>query len=124
MINRGDVQLGPEQTTPVHRPRWWLEALIVLWLAWLYDVVNDLAPVHAGPGSPYAHGRSVLDLERRLRLDPETWLNRWVAVHHAVGWWAANCYDIAHTWSPSSWSASSGGTAPTCTGHCATAWSW
>jgi hypothetical protein len=76
------------------RPRWWLEALLVLWLAWVYDVVNNLAPLRRVV--PYSHALAMLRLERRFRLDPETSLNGWMAAHHTTGWLAANYYDTAH----------------------------
>ena len=40
------------------RSRWWLETLLVVWLAWVYDAITNLAPlrVHAA----LAHARGVL----------------------------------------------------------------
>ncbi len=79
---------------PVPRPRWWVEALVVVWLCWVYDAINNLAPlrVHAA----VAHGRAVLNLERALGLDPEVALNRWLATRHTLGLLLSDYYDNAH----------------------------
>jgi hypothetical protein len=88
------TRVVPEVEAPVRRPRWWKESLLVLWLAWLYDVVNNFAPLR--PVAPYNHALGVLHLEQRLRLSPELVLNTWLAAHATTGWLAANYYDIAH----------------------------
>src|SRR5580658_2564632 len=79
---------------PVRRTRWWVEALVVAWLCWVYDAINNLAPlrVHAA----LAHGWDVLRLERSLDLDPELALNRWLAHHHTLGLLLSDYYDNAH----------------------------
>jgi PAP2 superfamily len=76
------------------RPRWWAEALVVAWLCWVYDAINNLAPlrVHAA----LVHGWGVLHLERTLGLDPELALNRWLAAHHTLGLLLSDYYDNAH----------------------------
>jgi PAP2 superfamily len=76
------------------RARWWVEALVIVWLCWVYDAINNLAPlrVHAA----VAHGRAVLSLERLLGLDPEVALNRWLAAHHTLGLLLSDYYDNAH----------------------------
>src|SRR5271170_3425905 len=72
-----------EEVGAAARTRWWVEALVIVWLCWVYDAINNLAPlrVHAA----VAHGRAVLSLERSLGLDPEVALNRWLAAHHTLG---------------------------------------
>jgi hypothetical protein len=79
---------------PVPRTRWWVEALVIVWLCWIYDAINNLAPlrVHAA----LAHGWGVLHLERSLGLDPEVALNRWLAGHHTLGLLLSDYYDNAH----------------------------
>ena len=45
----------------------WIELAIMVWLFWLYDVINDLAPLrHA---LALANARSLLQFERSLGLD-------------------------------------------------------
>jgi hypothetical protein len=76
------------------RTRLWVEALVIAWLCWVYDAINNLAPVrlHAA----LAHGWGVLHLERSLGLDPELTLNRWLTHHHTLGLLLADYYDNAH----------------------------
>jgi hypothetical protein len=88
--------LAPEPVAPARarRPRLWWEALLIIWLAWAYDAISNLTPLR--PVAPYSHAESVLRLEQLLHLDPELALNRWLAPHLTLGWWAGNYYDIAH----------------------------
>src|SRR3984893_1234900 len=65
------------------RPRWWLELLTIAWLAWGYDIINNLAPLRHS--TAIGHALGILSLEQTLHLDPELALNRWVAAHHALG---------------------------------------
>ena len=76
------------------RSRWWVEALLVVWLAWVYDATTNLAPlrVHAA----LVHARGVLHVEQWLGIDPERPLDHWLAAHHALGLVVSNYYDNAH----------------------------
>jgi PAP2 superfamily len=76
------------------RTRLWVEALVIAWLCWVYDAINNLAPLrlHAA----LAHGWGVLHLERSLGLDPELTLNRWLTHHHTLGLLLSDYYDNAH----------------------------
>lgn len=85
----------PEVASPeVRRPRWWGELLVIVWLAWLYDMVTNLAPVREKLA--LAHARDILNLERSLHLAPELTLNRWLVAHHAFGTILSYYYDNAH----------------------------
>jgi membrane-associated phospholipid phosphatase len=76
------------------RARWWIEALTIAWLCWLYDATTNLAPlrVHAA----LANARGVLHLERVLGIDPELALNRWLASNHTLAVIVSDYYDNAH----------------------------
>jgi diacylglycerol O-acyltransferase len=76
------------------RPAVALELVVVAWLWWVYDAVNNLSPVRHGQA--VRHGESLFRLQRRLHLDLEPWLNQWVSSHHAVGVVLANFYNSAH----------------------------
>ncbi len=76
------------------RPRWWVELLIVGWLLWVYDIVNNLA--HLRYSLAIAHATDVLHLEQTLQIDPEGTLNRWMAHHHTLGVVSSYYYDNAH----------------------------
>jgi hypothetical protein len=76
------------------RSKWWIEALVIAWLCWIYDAVTNLAPLRNAAARD--HARSILHLERVLHLDPEEALNHWLAGHHTLGLWAGDYYDNAH----------------------------
>ena len=78
----------------VVRPRWWAEALVVAALLWVYDAVSSLAPLQRV--AAVDHARGVWGFERNLHLDPEYWLNHWLAGHHLLGLWISDYYDNAH----------------------------
>ncbi len=81
----------PERST---RPRWWGELLVIVWLLWVYDLINDLAPLRTALA--IGHARSILHLEQTLHLDPEHTLDRWLAGHHTLGLILSLYYDNAH----------------------------
>ncbi len=76
------------------RPRWWLELLTIAWLAWVYDFINNLAPLRHSVA--IAHALGVLNLEQSLHLTPELTLNRWLTAHHTLGAICSDYYDNAH----------------------------
>ena len=87
-------RIGELGSVAARRSRWWVEALTVVWLCWVYDAINNLAPLrlHAALG----HAQGVLDVERALHLDPELGLDRWLAGHHTLGLMISDYYDNAH----------------------------
>lgn len=72
----------------------WAEALVIAWLGWLYDILTNLAPTRRGIA--LRHAAAVLRLERRLGLDPELALNRWLAGQHTLALALSDYYDNAH----------------------------
>jgi hypothetical protein len=71
-----------------------LELVIVAWLAWIYDIVTNFAPLRQQ--AAIAHAWGIWHAERSVHLDPELALNRWLAVHHTLGIIASFYYDNAH----------------------------
>ena len=67
---------------------------MVAWLAWVYDAINNLAPLREAVA--LAHGRSIFSLEQSLSFTPELTLNRWLAGHHVLGTILSYYYDNAH----------------------------
>jgi len=82
------------QARAPRRSRWWVEALAIAWLCWIYDAINDLA--HLRLQAALAHARGVLHVERALHIDPELTLDRWLAAHHTLGLVLSDYYDNAH----------------------------
>ena len=76
------------------RTRLWQEVLIIGWLLWLYDAVNNLSSLRLP--TALAHGRSILHVERLLHLAVESPLNRWLGGHHLIAVLLSNFYDDAH----------------------------
>jgi hypothetical protein len=72
----------------------WLEAIVVLWLLWLYDRINDLAPLRRI--TALHNAASVLALERSLNISPELALDRWFASHATLGLVLSYYYVAAH----------------------------
>ncbi len=76
------------------RPVVWAEVLVGVWLLWIYDEVNNLAPLRRVLALHDA--ASVLALERSLNFAPELRLDRWVAAHAPVGLIVSYYYVAAH----------------------------
>jgi hypothetical protein len=67
---------------------------VVLWLLWLYDQINNLAPLRRIIALHNA--ASVLALERSLDISPELALDRWFAAHATLGIVVSYYYVAAH----------------------------
>jgi PAP2 superfamily len=96
-IERGGSRTLPavDALEPIQpRSRWWIEVLTIVWLAWVYDAITNLAPLRAN--AALAHAGGVLSLERTLHLDPEHALDSWLASHHTLGLAISDYYDNAH----------------------------
>ncbi len=79
---------------PARRTRWWVEAMAIAWLCWLYDAITNLAPLRLH--SALAHGRGILALEQTLHIDPERTLDSWLSAHPTLGLALSDYYDNAH----------------------------
>jgi len=78
------------------RERAWLlvDLLIVAWLCWLFDAINNLAPVRQALA--VSNGRSVLHLERSLGLDPERVLDASLSRNGALSVVVVFWYENVH----------------------------
>lgn len=61
----------------------WLELLFVGWLLWLYDTLDDLAPLRRA--FALRDATALLGFERSLHLDPELALNRLASASRVLG---------------------------------------
>ncbi len=82
-----------ERATAI-RSRWWVEALVIVWLCWVYDAITNFAPLRLPVA--LSHGEAVLAVEARLGIDPELSLDQWLAGHHTLGVLVSDYYDNAH----------------------------
>lgn len=71
-----------------------LDLLIVAWLCWLFDAINNLAPVRQALAEH--NGDGVLELERSLQLNPEHALDTWLARHNALSQIVVFWYENVH----------------------------
>jgi PAP2 superfamily len=71
-----------------------LDLLIVAWLCWLFDAINNLAPVRQALAE--RNGNGVLHFERSLGLDPEHALDSWLARHDALSQIVVFWYENVH----------------------------
>ena len=72
----------------------WFDALVIAWLLLLYDAINNLAPLQRAVALRRA--ADVLSLERKLHIDIELTLNRWLAHEPLLGYIAGTYYDLGH----------------------------
>jgi hypothetical protein len=87
----GSVAATPQRST---RTRWWVEALTIAWLCWIYDAITNLAPLRLH--TALAHAQEILSFEQSLHIDPERSLDHWLAGHHTLGLLVSDYYDNAH----------------------------
>jgi hypothetical protein len=85
------VQKGASSAT---RTRWWVEALAVAWLCWIYDAITNVAPLRLHLA--LVHAGDILSVERSLHIDPEHALDRWLTGHHTLALLVSDYYDNAH----------------------------
>ena len=71
-----------------------INLLVLVWLIWLFDAINNLAPVRQGLAE--RNGRRILDLEHMLHLAPEHALNAWLATHGALRAAVVFWYFVVH----------------------------
>jgi hypothetical protein len=71
-----------------------VDLLIVAWLIWLFDAINNLAPVRQGLAEH--DGQRVLDFERSLHLAPEHALNVWLAHRRTLSQIVVVWYENVH----------------------------
>jgi hypothetical protein len=67
---------------------------VIVWLLWLYDVINNLSSTRAR--TALTHTRDVLRVETNLGVGVEHALNKFTARHHLLALAASDYYDVAH----------------------------
>jgi membrane-associated phospholipid phosphatase len=72
----------------------WIELAVVGWLFYLYDTVNNLAPIRQQLAARNAVG--LIGFEHSLHLSPELAINAWLSVHATLASIASYYYFFAH----------------------------
>ncbi len=70
-----------------------LELGVIAFLGWIYDWLQDLAPLRRSLA--LSHARAILSFEQRLGLAPERALDHWLNNHHALAYLCSDFYDNA-----------------------------
>jgi membrane-associated phospholipid phosphatase len=76
------------------RPPLWIEFAVIGWLFYLYDVINDFAPIRQELALRDAIG--VLNAEHWLHIAPERSLNHWLGAQGTLALGASYYYFFAH----------------------------
>lgn len=71
-----------------------LTLLIAAWLIWLFDAINNLAPVRQRLAE--RNGERILSLEHSLHLAPEHTLNSWLVSHWTLSQIVVFWYENVH----------------------------
>lgn len=79
---------------PDRRSPLWVEAVVIAWLLFVYDEINNLSPLRLH--TALAHAASLLHFENVWHLNPELSLNTWGTAHRALALPMADFYDAAH----------------------------
>jgi PAP2 superfamily len=87
-----DVEAGSRRWAARLRPL--LDLALVAWLIWLFDAVNNLAPVRQALA--VEDGGRVLSLERSLHLAPEHTLNTWLSAQPTLRQIVVFWYENVH----------------------------
>jgi hypothetical protein len=69
------------------------ELSLVAFLGWIYNWLQDLAPLRKGPA--LRHGEAILSFEKRLGLSPERAMDHWLAGRHLLAYMSSDFYDNA-----------------------------
>jgi len=96
--------IGPRRAGRAGRLRLLLDLVLVAWLIWLFDAVNNLAPVRQQLAE--RDGERIVSFERSLHLNPEHALDSWLAnrgtLSQIVVFWYENVH-IAVTLAVFAW---------------------
>jgi PAP2 superfamily len=78
---------------PAKRSPLLLELSIVAFLGWIYNWLQDLAPLRKS--AALHHGADILSLEQRLGIAPERAMDHWLAGQHMLAYISSDFYDNA-----------------------------
>jgi PAP2 superfamily len=70
-----------------------LELGVIVFLGWIYNWLQDLAPVRVGLAMH--NGEGILSFEKRLHIAPERYLDGWLNHHYLLAYVSSDFYDNA-----------------------------
>jgi hypothetical protein len=88
-----EVKRSPGSRHEVKRSPLLVELAVIVFLGWVYDWLQDLAPVRLGLA--LRNARAVLSFEERLSISPEKSLDHWLAHHYWLAYISSDFYDNA-----------------------------
>jgi len=90
-----DRDVPPSSPSPprVRRSPLLLELSVIVFLGWIYNWLQDLAPVRVGLA--LHNGQAILSLEKHLDLAPEKYLDNWLTHHYVLAYISSDFYDNA-----------------------------
>jgi len=70
-----------------------VELAVIAFLGWIYDWLQNLAPLRRGLA--FSHARAILSFEEHLGVAPEHYLNHWLAHQYLLAYISSDFYDNA-----------------------------
>jgi hypothetical protein len=70
-----------------------LELAVIAFLGWIYDWLQNLAPVRLNLA--LHNGEGILSFEERFHIAPERYLDSWLTHHHVLAYVSSDFYDNA-----------------------------
>ncbi len=70
-----------------------LELAVIAFLGWIYDWLQNLAPLRLNEA--LRHGQGILSFEQRLHIAPERYLDSWLTHHYVLAYISSDFYDNA-----------------------------
>ena len=83
----------PPPVRPAKRSPLLVELALVAFLGWVYNWLQDLAPLRRA--AALRHGAAVLSLEHELGIAPEKAMDHWLAGQHVLAYISSDFYDNA-----------------------------
>jgi hypothetical protein len=70
-----------------------VELAVIAFLGWIYDWLQNLAPLRMGEA--LRHGQGILSFEERFHISPERYLDNWLTHHYVLAYISSDFYDNA-----------------------------
>lgn len=88
----GEIAGGGARPRPRRSPLP-VELAVIAFLGWIYDWLQNLAPLRRGLA--FSHARAILSFEQKLDIAPEHAWDHWLNHHHMLAYISSDFYDNA-----------------------------